>query len=58
MVEKVGEVLKEFSDCTVEGVLALGEVCGNEQSTLSFYNKTFVISLQQEAEPSVNRPND
>jgi len=41
----VEEVLRQYTDTRAEGVLALGEVCGNENSTLSFYNKTFVISL-------------
>ncbi len=41
----VEQVLQEYTDARAEGVLALGEICGNESSRLSFYNKTFVISL-------------
>ena len=37
--------LKQFTDVHAEGVLALGEVCGNSRSKLEFYNKTFVITL-------------
>lgn len=42
---EAGQVLKTITDVPMEGVLALGEVCGNESSSLEFYNKTFVISL-------------
>ncbi len=41
----VEEALRQYTDTRPEGVLAMGEICGNESSSLSFYNKTFVISL-------------
>ena len=44
-LQAAGEALKAITAVPMEGVLALGEVCGNERSTLEFYNKTFVISL-------------
>ena len=44
-LNKVNEALQHYTDIRPEGVLALGEICGNESSSLSYYNKTFVISL-------------
>ena len=44
-LQEAGDILKSITEAPMEGVLALGEVCGNERSTLEFYNKTFVISL-------------
>jgi hypothetical protein len=44
-LSEVEEALQQYTNIRVEGVLALGEICGNERSSLSFYNKTFVISL-------------
>ncbi|OOY50530.1 FIST N-terminal domain-containing protein [Solemya velum gill symbiont] len=41
----VDEVLNSFTDTQAEGVLAIGEICGNKSAKLEFYNKTFVISL-------------
>lgn len=41
----VDEALRQFTSVRAEGVLALGEICGNRHSSLAFYNKTFVISL-------------
>lgn len=44
-LQAAGDALKAITHVPMDGVLALGEVCGNERSTLEFYNKTFVISL-------------
>jgi len=44
-LEAVDTVLKRFTDKPAEGVLALGEICGNGRSSLEFYNKTFVFAV-------------
>ncbi|MCU7845966.1 MAG: FIST C-terminal domain-containing protein [Candidatus Thiodiazotropha sp. (ex Monitilora ramsayi)] len=44
-LEAACEELKKFTNAPLQGVLALGEICGNGRSNLEFYNKTFVISV-------------
>jgi hypothetical protein len=43
-LEAVAGELEKFSQAPVQGVLAMGEICGDGHSSLEFYNKTFVIS--------------
>ncbi len=47
-LNRAGSALKHFTHKPLQGVLALGEICGNGHSTLEFYNKTFLVALLHE----------
>ncbi len=47
-LDKAGTALKNITDSPFQGVLALGEICGNGHSSLEFYNKTFLVALLHE----------
>ena len=44
-LDRASTALKQFTDTKAQGVLALGEICGNGRTNLEFYNKTFVVAL-------------
>jgi hypothetical protein len=44
-LERVNATLNQFTNTPVQGVLAIGEICGNGRTNLESYNKTFVIAL-------------
>ncbi|MEJ2406171.1 MAG: FIST N-terminal domain-containing protein [Candidatus Thiodiazotropha sp.] len=47
-LHRAGSALKQITDKPLQGVLALGEICGNGHSSLEFYNKTFLVALLHE----------
>lgn len=42
---EIDKMLSQYTTTPAQGVLALGEICGNGRTSLEFYNKTFVITL-------------
>ena len=44
-LHEIDKILSQYTTTPAQGVLAMGEICGNGRTSLEFYNKTFVITL-------------